>query len=273
MPFCSTCGADITNKGFCVQCGTPARVAQPGAQQVQPGVPVTSRKTSPIVWILVGILGFIVLIGILISLGGAFLVHKIRQNPAMAAAKVLTAANPDVEVLSADQGNNTVTFKNKKTGETVTMNFDDLKKGKVVFKSDGKEAVLQAHGDGQNGTVEITSQDGTVKFGAGSAAKIPKWVPVFPGVQPQVTFSMQGDDSDGGTFQFKTQDSAKTVLEFYEKSLKDAGFKITANISGNIASSSGAMLAAENSANHTVVVTAGTEGSGANVNVVFGTKK
>jgi hypothetical protein len=153
------------------------------------------------------------------------------------------------------------------------MNFDDIKKGKIVFKSKGQEATLQARGDGQNGTLEINSPQGDVKFGAGVAAKIPNWVPVYPGASPQVTFSMQGSDTDSGTFQFKTDDSANSVLEFYEKGLKAAGFHITANISGNIAASSGSMLAAEDSASHTVMVTAGTEDSGATVNVVFGTKK
>ncbi len=239
----------------------------------QPITPVATSKTSPIVWILAGIVGFIILVGVVLSLGGLFLAHKIRQNPALVAAKLLTAANPDLEVVSADNGRNTVTFKDTKTGETVTMNFDDIKKGKIVFKGKGQEAVLQAHGDGQNGTLEINSPQGALKFGAGSGAKVPDWVPVYPGVNPVATFSMQGNDANGGTFQFKTKDSASSVLSFYEKSLKDAGFQITANISGNIAASSGAMLAAEDSAKRSVLVTAGTADGGATVNVVFGTKK
>jgi hypothetical protein len=228
---------------------------------------------SPIIWILAGVAGFILLVGIAVVAGGLFLTHKIRENPALATAKLLAAGNPDVEVLSANAGRNTVTFKDKKTGETVTMNFDDLKKGKIVFKGQGQEAILQAHGDGQNGTFEINSPQATVKFGAGTAAKIPNWVPVYPGVSPAVNFSMQGNNAEAGSFQFKTKDSAKAVLEFYEKDLKEAGFRITANISGNIAAASGAMLTAEDSLKRTVMVTAGTADGGANVNVVFGTNK
>ncbi len=272
MPFCTTCGADVTGKRFCVGCGTSTAGAQPVAAGAQTPASVPPKKLSPIVWILGGIVAFVILVGIVLASAGAFLAHKIKQNPALATAQILTAANPDIEVLSSDPGSDTVTFKNKKTGETVTMNFDDIKKGKIVFKGSGGEATLQAHGDGQNGAVEINSPQGTVKFGAGSAAKIPKWVPVYPGVNPDVTFSMQGTDADGGTFQFQTKDSAKNVLDFYESGLKAAGFKITANISGNIAASSGAMLAAEDSAKRTVMVTVGTD-NGTNVNVVFGTKK
>jgi hypothetical protein len=240
---------------------------------MQPVAPAAARKTSPIVWILGGIAAFIVLVGLVLMLGGLYVAHKFKQNPALTAARVLAAGNPDVEVLSADEGRNTVTFKDKKTGETVTMNFDDIKKGRVVFKGKGQEAVLQAHGDGQNGTVEINSPQGVVKFGAGNAAKLPTWMPVYPGANPTTNFSMQGTDGDAGTFQFKTNDSAKSVLDFYEKGLKDAGFRITANIAGSTDSGSGAMLTAEDSAKRVVTVMAGTEKDGATVNVMFGTKK
>ncbi len=282
MAFCSTCGADAGSNKFCMKCGSAVGIAQPVAVPVQPGTaaatvrpgtPAAATKISPIIWILAGIAGLIILVGIALSLGGLFLAHKIRENPALMTARLLTAGNPDVEVLSADRGRNTVTFRNKKTGETVAMNFDDMKKGRIVFKSKGQETDLQARGDGQNGSLEINSPQGTMKFGAGNAAKIPSWVPVYPGVNPVATFSMQGNDGDGGTFQFKTTDSAKSVMEFYEKGLTGAGFKITANIAGNSAASSGAMLAAEDSAKRTVMVTASTPDDGASVNVVFGSKK
>lgn len=278
MPFCSACGADVSGKSFCAQCGAPAAGRQVAASAVQPGppppvVPAVATKTSPIVWILLGIAGFVVLVGFLFAAGWMFVAHKIRQNPALVTAKLLTAGNPDVEVLSADEGSNTVKFRDKKTGEIVTMDFDDVKKGKIVFKSKGQEASIEAHGDGQNGALQIKSPDGTLNFNAGSDAKIPNWVPVYPGVTPKVMFSVQGNGGDGGTFQFKTKDSAQNVLDFYEKGLKGAGFQITANIAGNIAASSGAMLTAEDAAKHSVMVTAGTEDGGATVNVIFGLKK
>lgn len=275
MPFCVGCGADVTDKSFCVQCGKPVAGPPPLAAVAQPAVSVAPRKTSPIVWILVGVVGFFVLIGFAIMAGLGFLAHKVKENPALAIAKLATAGNPDVEVLSADQGANTVTFRDKHTGETVTMNFDDVKKGKIVFKGNGQQATIQAHGEGQNGTLEINGPQGSVKFGAGAGAKTPEWVPAYPGVSPQSTFSMQGGDgSGGGSFQFTTNDSAKNVLAFYEQSLKQAGFGITANITGNTDTSSGGMISAEDTATkRTVVVTVGAEKRATSVNVLFGTKK
>lgn len=277
MAFCTGCGADVTSKSFCIQCGKPvggAPAASAGAAVTGPPAPIEPKKTSPIVWILLGVVGFFVLIGITITAGVGFLAHKVAQNPALAIAKLVTAANPDVEVLSTDEGANTITIKDKRTGETVTMNFDDVKKGKIVFKGNGQQATIQAHGDGQNGTFEINSPKGSVKFGAGADAKTPEWAPAYPGVSPQTTFSMQGGDGSGGSFQFTTKDSAKSVLSFYDEGLKKAGFAITANFTGNTDTASGGMISAEDKpTNRTVVVTVGTENGQTSVNVLFGTKK
>src|SRR5258708_8370744 len=167
MAFCTTCGADVTAKSFCVQCGTA--VGAPGAQG--PPALTPAKKTSPILWIILGVVGLFVLAGIAVMSAGLFLAHKVAQNPGMAIAKLLTAANPDVEVLSTDEGRNTITIRDKNTNETVTMNFDDVKNGKIVFKGNGQQATIRARADGEKGTLEISSPDGNVKFGAGSAAK------------------------------------------------------------------------------------------------------
>ena len=219
-------------------------------------------------------MGLFVLAGIAVTSAGLFLAHKVAQNPGMAIARLLTAANPDVEVLSTDEGRNTITIRDKNTNETVTMNFDDVKNGKIVFKGNGQQATIRARADGEKGTLEISSPEGNVKFGAGSAAKLPDWAPVYPGVSPQATFSMQGKDGDGGTFQFTTKDAAKNVLSFYEQSLKQGGFHISGNLTTDTGASSGGMISAENAeAKRTIVVTVGSESGNTNVNVVFGTKK
>src|SRR5262245_59221259 len=132
MAFCTGCGADVTGKNFCISCGKPVGSGQPASgpppppsygspaaaspamQQPVYGAPPPSgppmqtgpKKTSPVVWIIVGVLGFFLLVGIVISVGVGMFVHKVKQNPALAMAKLLTAANPEVEVLSADEGRN-----------------------------------------------------------------------------------------------------------------------------------------------------------------------
>src|SRR5207253_3905522 len=129
-------------------------------------------------WIVVGIFGFFILCGLVFTYAVGMFVHKVKQNPAMAVAKLLTAANPDVEVLSADEGRNSVKLRDKKTGETFSVNLDDIKNGRIDLRGPkGERATIRAHGDGANGSVEINGPDGAVKFGAGANAKIPDWIP------------------------------------------------------------------------------------------------
>jgi hypothetical protein len=89
MPFCTKCGANVTG-AFCTQCGTPAAgaaaqappaMAQPYAQPVPPGAPpvVVVRKTSPIVWVLIIVLGLFVLGGISVAAFVGFVAHKVHQ--------------------------------------------------------------------------------------------------------------------------------------------------------------------------------------------------
>jgi hypothetical protein len=155
------------------------------------------------------------------------------------------------------------------------MNFDDIKKGRIDFRGPkGEKASIQAQGEGQSGSLEIKSSDGTVKFGAGANAKIPDWIPAYPGAVARANFSMQGGDGGGGTFSYTTRDAGDAVLAFYNRTLKDAGFKITSNVAGNVGNSSGSMISAEDEGTRrTLVITLGSEDGATGVNVIYGIKK
>ena len=100
MPFCSKCGASVEGK-FCSKCGAPAAASSSQAAPppspgpvVQP--PVGPRKTSPLVWVLVVVLGLFLLGGLAIGGFTMFVFHKAREagispdlwqrNPAAATA-------------------------------------------------------------------------------------------------------------------------------------------------------------------------------------------
>ena len=89
MAFCTICGANVT-AAFCSQCGAPAAGAaappppqtQPTAApygQPQPYAAPTARKTSPIVWVLVIVLGLFVLGGISVAVFLTYVVHRVHQ--------------------------------------------------------------------------------------------------------------------------------------------------------------------------------------------------
>ncbi|MFN0166758.1 MAG: hypothetical protein ACKV22_10035 [Bryobacteraceae bacterium] len=155
------------------------------------------------------------------------------KNPAMAAAKLAAALDPNIEVVSTDESNGTITLRDKKDGKTITVNFEDLKKGKIIFEDEKGEVVqLRTQSEGGGGSLEIETPEGKARFGAGDA-KLPAWLPAYPGTSPKSSFSMRGDKKDAAMVQLTTKDSVDQVAAFYEDALKKAGFKVTRTTLGS----------------------------------------
>ena len=295
MPFCTKCGASVQGR-FCIQCGTPVSAAAAGqpapppapAPPVQPvaqpgyapAAPV-SKKTSPVVWIIVGIAGFFLLIGILVIAGGLFFVHKVKQagldpelmqrNPALAVAKMIATVNPDVEVLNVDERRGVIRVKDKKTGKILIADFEDAKNGNFKFREEGGESVtIKGSGSGESGNLEVTSKDGTLKFGTGAAANLPGWVPVYPGATAEGGMTGASGGGAGGMAGFKTKDPAKSVVDFYTSKLKDSGFKIASTFTAETVTT----MAAEDPNGRTVGVTVDSSDSSATkFSIVYSDKK
>ncbi|MGJ5818412.1 hypothetical protein [Paludibaculum fermentans] len=289
MTFCTGCGSPVEGN-FCQKCGQAA--AQTGqapagfgsqkaplpqagfgqqpapqpvgfGQQAPPPAAGAKKGIGPLGWVLIGLGGFCLLIGILVVGAGFFVAHKVKdagfdsdlaqRNPQLAAAKVMAALNPDVEVIRVDDEKGVLTIREKKTGKTITINADDVKNGKITFSDD--------------------STGDKVSFGAGTDIKLPSWVPEYPGSKPEGTISASGHNGEGGMAHFTTSDSVSKVLSFYNEELKGAGFKITSNISGDSGDSKGGLVTAENSdSKHTVMVTVGNSDKGTEVSITYGHK-
>ena len=273
MAFCTNCGTQ-TDAAFCTKCGQPVGAPSPGASapafqptptSAAPPVAPAPRKTSPLLWILGGVVGLIVLVGILIIGAGLFVAHKVKdagfdsalaqKNPALAAAKVMASLNPDIEIVKIDEDRGVLTIKDKKSGKVITMNAEDFKNGKMSISDE--------------------STGGKVSFGGNGASQLPTWVPSEPGSTPEGTFSATDDASEGGMAHFKTSDAGSKVITFYQDALKGAGFKITSTFSGDSGDSKGGLVTAEDSANRrTVMVTVSSAGSeGTDVALTYSTKK
>src|SRR5262249_49559896 len=127
MAFCTSCGAQVKG-AFCEQCGAPASAAAGGAgaapQQpqmsptpmtppqmspagMQPVPPMATKKSNPLVWILLIIVGLIAVgfVGCVVAVGW------FARNPGVALAKIITASNPNAEVVSTDSNAKTVTIR------------------------------------------------------------------------------------------------------------------------------------------------------------------
>jgi hypothetical protein len=274
MAFCTTCGAEVTG-AFCKQCGTPVSAAgaspapvftAPPAAAAAPvaGTTPVQRKTSPLVWVLIIILGLFVLGGIAVVGTGLFIVHKVRQagldpelmqrNPGLAVGKMLAAVNPDVEVLNTDEGAGKITIRDKKTGKVVTMTFDDAKRGRFSFSAQGD--------DGKTASME---------FGAG-ADKLPSWIPAYPGAKVEGAFAINGDSGQGtgGSFGFSTSDAPAKVMSFYQDKCKELGINIKMTTTTD---KGGMIVAADEGDSRTLQVIVGSESGATKVQVIYGLKK
>ena len=75
-----------------------------------PQAPPPQKKSNLLLWILLGVGGFIMIVIIGIVATGFFIAHKVKEagfdadliksNPAMAVTKMMAATNPDIEVLA-----------------------------------------------------------------------------------------------------------------------------------------------------------------------------
>lgn len=221
----------------------------------------TPKKSSVLKWVLIGVGAFFLLILIAVVSLGLFVAQKARQagldtelikrSPALAAARMMVASNPDVELVSADEGKHEITVREKKTGKVYSMSFEDAKNGRFTMKEDGKTTLT-----------------------VGGKAKVPAWVPDYPGSDPQGAFSAQGEDGASGTFTFKTRDSGDKVVKYYEDQFKASGLKVTSNITNQNGKSTAGMLSGQDEPNkHTVTVILGVEGDQTTVAVTYATNK
>ena len=252
--------------------------APPPPPQTPGPAPAAQKKTSPLVWILVGCGGLVLLVAIIMLVAGVFVAKKAgsylkdaEKNPAMAAAKMIVAVNPDLETVSTDESAGTITIHNKKTGEVMTDDFEDVKKGKIRFKNEkGETAEISASGEGETGKVEFKSDKGSMTFGAGAATETPDWVPSYPGSQPQGMYSTKGPQGLSAAFSFDTKDSPEKVMAFYEEQLKDAGFEVTSSTFKKGKQLSGGLVnAVAESEKRQVHVTVSAEDEGTKVAVNF----
>lgn len=218
-------------------------------------MPPPPKKGMPVWgWILIGLGGLMVLGMIAVGAAGYFLFNKAQEvadNPAIAMAKIAAAADPNVEVLDTDEGAGTITIRNRKTGETVTVNADKIREGKIEF----------------------TTPEGRATFGAGSDVKFPKWVPIPSGAKTIGGMSADSSEGAGGTVVIETSLGIDEVKAFYEDKVPATGIDLNSNMTTTVNGVKSVTLAGESQGGgRTLAVTIFQEGGSTKVNLVFGEK-
>ena len=297
MAFCSKCGVPVEGE-YCTQCGAPAVSGGSTRSQAEPSSPiiipspaegstVTRKKRGPLFWVLLGCGGLILVAAVIILAASLFFMGVARRagvdtelmktNPALAAAKMLAATNPDVEVVSIDEGKGIIRLRDKKTGKTMTMNLEDLQKGKIIFEDDqGGKIEMQAKAEGENASLDVKGPEGTLHMGSGGTESLPDWLPAYPGWENTGTLEMTDPDKRAGSLAFKTSDAAEDVAAFFENALKKAGFAVERTTNQVPSQSSLIILEAKDSSEQRrarILVSGGREGTlgatGTTVTLIF----
>jgi hypothetical protein len=241
------------------------------------------KGLSTLAWVGIGC-GCLLLIAAMVAVGLGFIAYRkaksavseFQQNPTLAAARTFVKLNRDLEEVAVDEQAGTITVRNKKTGEVVTVSFEDVKNGRLSFTTDKGTVTLQ--GDQAGGKLDVSGTGGQGGFhlqaGAGDTAKVPDWVPTYPGVSPTGSYSMEQDGAASGGFEVTTTDTVDVVLEHFRQELKKAGFEVHVNtFAGDNGTNAGTLTAEDQATKRSVQVMVGQQEGGASATVAYSTGK
>jgi hypothetical protein len=178
------------------------------------------RKGLPVwLWVVIGLFGLLILVVATIAVGGYYVARQFAKNP-RAVVETIIRHDPNLEIVS-DDGTH-VTLRDKRRGKTFTINYDDVKGGRIRIEGDNGESVV-VNADGRG--VEVRDHDKSAHIGAGSS-RVPAWVPTYPGSTPEGAVTAVENGEESGAFHFITGDDAQKVRKYYEDALRQAGFSV-----------------------------------------------
>jgi uncharacterized protein YneF (UPF0154 family) len=241
-----------------------------------------AKKGIPVwAWIGIGCAAMVILVLIVVMVGGFFVARKVQDvaadfeaNPAMATAKMIVKLNPELEEVSTDEDAGTITVRNTKTGEVITVNFEDIEDGKFSFTTDDGEISIDAS-EMDEGSLKVTNEEGEVVLSTGGAVSedIPSWVPIYAGGEPTSRHTMKTEQEQTGGFEVETSASVKEVLDFYQGALKDDGYEVSVNTFSQDNSEGGMVNGSHGEKGRNVVVIINSEDGGPTKVVVSYTER
>lgn len=201
-----------------------------------PPVPGQKKKMSALGWIAIGC-GAIAILGIIaatMAVGGIAWfakkqVDKFEENPAVAAAELAIRANPDVELVASDVEKGTITYRDKKTGEEITVNAEGFKDGEFTVTTKDGTATFDASQTADGGTLKVTTDKGEeTVFGAtaGAPKDLPSWLPVYAGGAVEGAYNATTAEGRSAMFTVTTSDSVDQVAAFYKSQLEAGGLTV-----------------------------------------------
>ncbi|MCZ6726165.1 MAG: hypothetical protein O7A98_02280 [Acidobacteria bacterium] len=212
-------------------------MSEPITPPPSPAQPAEKKGLGTVAWILIGCLGLLLLAGLGIGACTYLLGKKVQsvaeefsENPGRAMAELAVKLNPELELVDSDDEAETVTVRNKETGEEMTFDWSEIGEGKFGVTTDEGTVSFDASGGDDGAVLTTTNAEGetTQIFGGAAAGDIPDWAPLAPGAsEPQGTYSTRSGDEISGAFSYTTSSSTSDVLAFYDSTLSDEGYEVS----------------------------------------------
>ncbi len=226
-----------------------------GAQQQ------TKKGLGPLAWIAIGCGVIILVVGIVMVAGGVFLAGKAKdfaeemeKNPGLTTARTIVKLNPELEEVAVDEDAGTITVRNTKTGEEITVDFEDLKEGKLSFSSGDKSVTVDASEEGLSIQTEEGDERLELSTGNQVTEDVPEWVPVWPGAELEGRSTMRHSGGLNGGFQLVAPVATAEAVEFYRSRLDGQGFDVRVSTYATDEGDGGMVNAADEAGGRTVVV-------------------
>lgn len=209
----------------------------------QPAAPTSQgqppkKGSNVLMWILLGCGGIVFLAFLVVFLAGFIFYRAAKstgitdtelaeKNPALYSAQIMVKSDPDLEFISIDRDNGTITFKNKKSGKTTTWNAKDIADGKYSVETTDTHGLterteINAESEGQ-GSITVKTDKGVSTWGG--SVKAPAWLPIYTGAKGLTGGTQKDDTGERGAYTLKTSDSLEQVITFYKDVFKKAGIE------------------------------------------------
>jgi hypothetical protein len=240
--------------------------------------PGQKKGLSNLAWIGIGC--GVVLLMVVIA-GGAFIwwgvgkakdmAAEFEANPGLATARLIIKASPELEEVAVDEEAGTITVRNTDTGEEITVDFDEIREGRITFSSDGETVTVEASSDDEGGEVTITADKGSLSYSAGDRVKgeRPDWAPLYPGCEPEAEHVLTRDDGLSGAFQLTTTDSVDDVVAHYREQLTEGGFEVGVNTFSGQGQTAAMITGTDREGGRTVVVNTSAEEGKTTIGVTY----
>jgi len=175
-----------------------------------------------------------------------------RKNPQLAAISLAASLHPNLQIVSKDEAAGKITLRNKKTGEVVTLDTNDLSSGNMSKALDRfakgmtppansaptearepESAPSAAEPAAETKPEEAAISPARAAAQAAVMKKFPDAIPAYGGAKTLDTTVNTFAGNTVGSYTFATSDPPETVADFYEKSLTGAGFTILTRQNGS----------------------------------------